>query len=787
MKFRCPKQDLIRMLFLSILVSFTLNQKAISQNEESQFDELINEGNFENAIEIGNQLLEKQQENPNLNFKIGYCYMNIPLKKNQAIQFLEKADDIFKKSNSQTPTAFETRFYLGQAYHKTYNFDKAIDVFNQMKTEIKNKEMQDAIDEEIAQCYTGKLLVQQPVKMQVTNIGISINSAFADHSPVLSADESVLIFTSRRKRFEKEVENPDGQYNEDIYISDFNENKWSQPKSISKNINSEAHEASIGISADGQQLLIYSEADGGTISISTLMGDEWSAPVNLGANINTRYRETHASMSAEGNYIYFTSDRPGGYGGMDIYVSTKQPNGSWGKAVNLGPGINTEKDEEGPFIHHDGVTLYFSSKGHETMGGYDIFMSQKNDFGTWTKPENLGYPVNTTEDDVFFVMTADGKRAYFASYREGGLGGLDIYMMGLPEAKEKPVTIVKGEIAACKAEIGNVQIKVFESGRDSIIGLYKPNSKTGKYLFILTRGKKYEAVYEIAGKENHRERFEIAQDEDFQIIYKHIDLKGIEPCNEYVGRNEEEQVIASDNIGTEEDNGFTTIENIMFKVNTADIGHFSENIQKLAKYLKNNSGVKVEIVGFADTQGPEIYNFNLSQKRAQTIYNYLIKEGVNKKQLSYKGVGIKNQITINNYQDGSYVWQSLPYNRRVEFKVIDDPTEKLQIKTFKIPKIYDINKQETLTNDDFKEYEKIFTIQVGAFSKPIGVDYFKNLKNIQMYYSGKLYHYTVGEFESVEKASEELKRIYDLGYKDAFIRTLAFYFPKNLDKQISEK
>jgi Tol biopolymer transport system component len=510
-------------------------QNLISQETNNSLDELINAGNFDEAIQLCKGLLDDKPDDPILNFKVGYCYLNTILNKSKATLYLEKSVDLFKEINSQNILATEAKFYLGKSYHKNYDFEKAIDLFQVLRKEVKNKEMLLAIEEEIQQCNYGLQYRQHPVSMQITNMGNIINSSYSDHSPVVSADESVLIFTSRRKQFENELVKPDGQYNEDIYISNFNGEKWSAPKSISENINTEAHEASIGLSPDGQQLLIYRDLDGGTILVSNLIGNEWTTPASLGNNINTRYRETHATISADNKHLFFTSDRPGGFGGLDIYQSDMQPDGKWGKAVNLGPTVNTAKDEEGPYIHPDGITLYFSSKGHETMGGFDIFSCTKNEFGTWGKPENLGYPVNTTEDDAFITTTPDGKRAYFASYREGGHGYTDIYMMGLPEAEEKPVTVVKGVVAGCKSDIQKVQIFVYDSARSEMIGIYKPNSLTGKYLFVLTRGKNYEAVFQIDGKEVHVEDFHISNNADYQVIYKLIELKAQDPCNEYVG------------------------------------------------------------------------------------------------------------------------------------------------------------------------------------------------------------------------------------------------------------
>ncbi len=769
------------MSFKNVLFSIVFilsSQNAISQEINSKLDELINEGNFEGAIQLSKGLLEDKPNDPILNFKIGYCYLNTVLKKSQAIAYLQKSVDIFEQSNSQNVLAIEAKFYLGKSYHKSYDFEKAIEVFQSMKAEVKNKEMLTAIEDEIQECNYGIQYKLHPINIQITNLGDSINSKYSDHSPVVTADESVLIFTSRRKQFEGEKAKPDGQYNEDIYISNFNGKNWSSPKGISTLINTEAHEASISLSPDGQQLLIYRDLEEGSILVSNLIGDKWSKPVSLGNNINTRYRETHATISTDNKHLYFTSDRPGGFGGLDIYQSDRQSDGSWGKAINLGPTINTAKDEEGPFIHPDGITLYFSSKGHETMGGFDIFTSKKNEFGTWSKAENLGYPVNTTEDDAFFNTTPDGKRAYFASYRDEGFGNTDIYMMGLPEAEEKPVTIVKGIVTACKSEIGNVQILIYDSANNEAVGIYKPNSITGKYLFILTRGKNYKAVYQMNDKEVHVENFHISDSADYQVIYKPIEMKTQKPCNEYVGIVN--PIIKSfQDSDLYEDKNKSIIENILFKINNAEVSYFKTNLLKLTSYLKTNPTTKIEIIGYSDTQGPETYNLKLSKQRAQSVYDFITKHGVNPDQITYRGDGEKNQLTINNYKDGSYVWQSLPYNRRVEFKIQSDTTNQLIIKQINIPEVYLIEKGE-IEKVNISEYDSIFTIQIGAFSKPVSGDYFKKLKNIQMYFTGNYYKYTYGEYNSEDKASNELKYIYNLGYTDAFIRRISYYFPKKL-------
>ncbi len=761
------------------LLSFLfLSGFLFAQNENERLDLLIDEGNFDEAIQLGAALLKDQPDNPELNFKLGYSYLMTALRKPKSIPYLEKAVNLMS-SQSKKPNGlfFESKFYLGKAYHYNYEFKKAINLFNRLLETTKNKELTAAINREIDQCKVGIKLMREPVKMQINNLGENINSEYSDHSPVVSADESVMIFTSRRKRYEGEQLEEDGQYNEDIYISYNEGNSWQKAKGISMNINTDAHEATISISPDGSQLFIYGSEDAGTILVSYLTGDQWSVPMPLGPNINTKYRETHASMSADGKYLYFTSDRPGGYGGLDIYVSEKQEDGTWGPATNLGPGINTEFDEEGPFIHPDGISLYFSSKGHETMGGFDIFQSKKNEFGTWTLPENMGYPINTIDDDVFITLTPDGKRSYFSSYREDGFGSTDIYMMALPEAEEKPVTVVKGKVVTCAKQSNDVEITVYDSENDDLLGLYKPNSRTGKYLFILPRGRNYYAIYEVNGEEKHQEEFFISDNAEFQVIYKTISLIKGTPCEELAQNNNQNPDKNQDLYALwEQEKGVTVVENVIFRVNSSQYESFKSNLNKLADYLKNNPDTKIQIIGYSDTQGPEAYNLKLSKKRAKVVADYLLNKGVNEAQISYRGDGFKTQVSINKYKDGSYVWESLPYNRRVEFEILQDKKNKLKIVPVRIPVLYRPDVKFDEVKEELVRLDSIYIIQLGAYSKPVQREIFSGVKDVQMYYTGKLYKYASGQFKSLEEAQKELEKIRALGFRDAYIRKMSEYY-----------
>jgi outer membrane protein OmpA-like peptidoglycan-associated protein len=497
-----------KFLFFLIILFF---HNSYAQRHSKDFDikflqaeRLIEKGDFHSAIIIYKELLEQEPDNANLNFKMGYCYLNTVLEKDKAIKYLEKAvTDIEKNADSGNPdelaAPIEAWYFLAKAYHHNYQFEKAIEILDSLKISFPNykKEFIENIDELVEYCKNGIELMKYPIQMQITNLGSTINTEYDEHSPVFTADESTLIFTSKRKSDIHQAKTDDGQYYEDIYISHkLPDGQWTEPIPISQNINTKNHEASIGLSPDGQELYIYKDEStflnprNGNIYVSYLKGSEWTIPEKI--SINTKYNENHASISADGQELFFTSDRPGGYGGMDIYVSKRLPNGQWGIPINLGPKINTSKDEISPFIHPDGVTLFFSSKGHNSMGGFDIFYAIRDDNNEWNKPTNLGYPINTPNDDAFYVPTPDGVRAYYASQQTGGIGRNDLYIITLPKSEEKLLTVMTGYITLGNNQIPeNVVITVTDEQTGKLIGTYTPNSKTGKYLFILKSGKRY--------------------------------------------------------------------------------------------------------------------------------------------------------------------------------------------------------------------------------------------------------------------------------------------------------
>lgn len=402
-----------------------------SQDSMVKGDHAYNKKDYETAIKNYLVAIQGQPDNPELNFKLGMSYL-YTLTKSKAAAYLEKA---YQMKPEVDP---DIDYHLGMAYQNNHQFGLARKHFEEFKR--KNKKLADIVNEKLQQCIMGDSLVRKPIPVTITNFGPNINSNFHDYSPIISADGNTLIYTSNRTTDNYKIKS--GTNFEDIFISHRNGSDWSTPEKISPHINIKYHDAAASLSPDGKTLFLYYEAGAGDIYTSTMEeGGKWTKPEPLkGINMPT-FWETSACVSADGKKLFFTSNRPGGRGELDIYMSTLDSKGNWGKPVNLGKSINTSGNEDSPFIHPDGVTLYFSSDGHPSIGSTDIFKSVYKD-GRWTKPVNLGYPINTIEYDGFFTVSADKKTGYFSAMRTEGFGEADLYKV---EFKEQPKPVIEEE------------------------------------------------------------------------------------------------------------------------------------------------------------------------------------------------------------------------------------------------------------------------------------------------------------------------------------------------------
>jgi len=532
-------------LFFSLLLIAISSKISFSQSKTDyrqnfvEGNKLILEGNYSQALNCFKKAYQIDSLNYNINFKMGFCYLKTSTEKSKSLRYMESAiPGATTKYNDIDPmeksAPFTTYYYYAQALHINYKFDEAIASYEKFKLYFKDKENEFVkdVDRQIEMCNNAKMLVPAPLNVIIETMGDTINSVYSDHSPVISANEKTLIFTSRRAGGTSDNLTIEGDYYEDIYVSyKKDEKNWTTPVSISKNINTQTHEASIGLTADGQTILIYKDVNGGDIYYSNLEGDDWTFPLPMGSDINTPNYETSACLSPDGNTLYFVSDRKeGSLGGKDIWKCTKLPNGKWGLAQNVGAPINTIYDEESPFIHPSGNVLFFSSKGHKSIGNYDIFFSNFNENAGWEEPINIGYPINTPDDDVSYVTSPDGKRGYYASSsRPDGIGEKDIYIITIPERKEQPLVLIKGMVVPIEGQKIPEDLEIIVSNNETgiITGIYKPLLRDGSFTIIIPPGSNYTLSYQKDGEEFYKELMDVPADAAYQEIEKEVILNPV--------------------------------------------------------------------------------------------------------------------------------------------------------------------------------------------------------------------------------------------------------------------
>lgn len=475
----------------------------------------------------------------------------------------------------------------------------------------------------------------------VVNIS-KVNSKYIEHSPLISADEKMMFFTSRRPTGNPKDVDEYGRSYEDIYYSVKDKNGiWKEAKNIGLPINTKHHDATIGLSNDGKKLYIYDgRRNGGDILVS-YFDSTWSKPIPLPSPINTKYQETAISFSPDGKTAYFVSNRPNGVGGKDIWKANVTKDGKYKNVKVLSETINTIYDERAVFIHPDGKTMYFSSEGHLSMGGFDIFKSIKGEDGQWGAPVNIGYPVNTTGDDVFFVTSADNKRGYFSSLKLNSKGEQDIYMYVFPEEDDEIETIiVRGQIKDSNSKnpiAGSIVFTDTDTGKEIKI---TSDPKTGEFLASIPKGKNYAVNITADGYTLLSESINPNNNQNKDFLLD-LDMNKQSACKPIV------------------------LKNIWFEFDKADLKEASfAELNQLRDFLEGCDQYNIEITGFTCNLGSQQYNALLSERRAKSVANYLISKGISKERITTKGVGPDKPIASNNTREGRIK------NRRVEFQLI---------------------------------------------------------------------------------------------------------------------
>ncbi len=538
-------QLVIFFLFLSVL-SASGQTKTKKELEEDAYNAL-NDEDYGAAYEKFDALNAKYPKEFNYKLNLGISALRNPERK-------ERALEIFTELKKDVPKFTDVEYFIGKAQHANYKFDEAIvtlEAFVKENASSLKKEHKAMVEDAkltITNCNNGKQLIAGKIIADIVNIGAPINTDEEQYVPVITTDESIMFFTYSGKqsiggKLNSNLE-PDlieGRFNEDVYVAYKRpDNKYAEPIGIDA-INTKGNDAAIAISPNGQVLFtFYSDSkNSGDIAMSKLVGDEFTKPELLNKNINSDSWEGSCSISADGRYLYFASERPGGYGGRDIWISEKT-DGDWGPAKNMGPAINTPLDDDAPFIHPDGITLFVSSKGHMSIGGYDIMFSIKRD-NEWTTPKSMGLPLNTTEDDRYYVINSKGDRGYFSSNRasSSGKGKNDIYTVTPGILGEKPViALLKGTVYANdqpiearieiirnipKDQYTKEELEILSQNEISadgrlVVGTYYSNSVSGKYLTTIKPG----AIYKVRVSADKYESVEEDLDVEKITEYKEI-------------------------------------------------------------------------------------------------------------------------------------------------------------------------------------------------------------------------------------------------------------------------
>jgi len=633
---------------------------------------------------------EADPNNVRANYMAGSTYLQTT-EKAKATKYLLRAYQI------DSDYKFDLLYSIGRAFQYGYEFDNAIEYYQKYKQKLESstgytgpdKTSLDEVSRRIDESNTGKRLMEDPVNYSITNLGTAINSELWDYAPSINADETVMIFTSRRGPDQGNLnENvfDDNFFYEDIFISRKSGGEWQEAENIGPVVNTKYHDSNLGFSPDGKTLYIYSDEGNGDIYYTNnLSEDTWSEPLGLSENINSSgYNEKSVSQSADGNTLFFASNRPGGNGGFDIYFSTKNRKGEWGPSKNVGSVVNTEGDEDGPFIQFDGKTLYFSSTAHEGMGGFDIFKSEYDSAsGEWSNPENLGYPLNTPDDDIYFVMTKDGKTGYYATVREEGMGYNDIYRVKIGGSEDdsdeklasKEANVDEGEKSK---EENNVKAVDVEKAPDNEVQTGAPvklmvrvvDARSNEVINanVKLKGQEDNITVPAESTNNGIYTYVVVRDEATNFMLS-ADKPGYIFANKKItipaSKGEEQTVRQTLSLRKPEVGTSKTLRNIFFEFGKATFTSESyEELNKMVSFLEANPEVNVEIAGHTDNIGSDAVNKKLSQQRANKVVNYLTDKGIDRRRLNAVGYGEERPIVSN---DDEVMGREI--NRRVEFIV----------------------------------------------------------------------------------------------------------------------
>ena len=722
-------------MLLFLAAGTTLNGQYTKEFKRIFFDAdyLMETGFYEEAFNRYKNLLTLDPGNSNILFHCGACCLNIPGNEKQAISYLKEAAEgvtlnYKEKSHKEPGAPILTYFMLGQAYHLNNQFTEALSQYTEY-LEIGSKQDQVQLDYarmQMEACERAASIGRTHPSFEFQGVLDHFEDDLPSCSnPVISGDGNILIFL---------VDYPSDKK---IMMTTRTDSVWSRPKVINSEIGMVGETYPVSLSHDGKDLYLvhkfYSHSD---IFVSHLNGKRWSEAEALGYQINGRTSENHASISRDGQSLYFTSDVRGGYGSFDIYVSHFTEKGEWGDPVNLGPTINTPFEEYTPFISNNDSILFFSSQGHATIGGADVFHSSLQSNGTWSEPENLGYPVNTTGDDLFFNPGWDEFESYYAVRREDDPTSSTINMALKIEYEEEelladlidtPESPVETETATSLPE----EVVVVTEAQ-----LIEPPN-TDEIEMVLNQRE--------PGVETDPEPVEIPVETTFVT-------QSSDPVETPAFTNE-----------------LTTA--IPFLTNKYELGPAAQlEVERVAELMVYHPESTVELTGYTDFTGEEDFNMILSHYRAEKIAEYLEMRGIDRERIMLDGKGESDPLAINSYSDGSDAMLGRYLNRTVKVRILGKLPIDAKLSGLYIP----VNLMPTEDGTTEKEYH--YTIQLIATRMPILEPRFEDIGDISEYIcKDGYYRYTTNSFRTFQEARRRLLRLRKRGYPDAYIQTREWY------------
>ncbi|GAA4440627.1 OmpA family protein [Pontibacter saemangeumensis] len=616
-------------------------------------NKFFNKENYRAALPAYEEVLAKDPDNAQALYRAGISYLTFD--KEKAADYLYRAQKL--KPNIDK----ELHYWLGRVDHINYRFDSAIEHFQAYQKEIprRNEYRREEVAQLIQHARNAKREVANPKDVFVRNLGGTVNTAFSEHSPVISSDYNYLLFTSRSEASTGGKAAQDGEYFEDIFETNrLGEDEWEKPRIVSGALNSPGHDASIQLFDNDTKLLLYQSVNNGDIMVSERQSDgSWGAPKSISDKVNTRDFESDAYITPDGKTLYYSTSHYSENGDLDLYMIQRDNNGNWGTPKSLGRAINTPFDEDSPFLASDG-TLYYSSRGNNSMGGYDIFAARYDSVANRRgRPENLGAPINTPDDDTYYRLAPDGSYAYLSSYRIGGYGEKDIYTINYIRN-----AALNGQVFTKADSIPIPGVELVFNGLQadkrpiSYRDVTKPDS--GAYAVQVLSGRKYQVQLSRDG--------EVIETQEIEVPVVVSDTTAITQ-NFYIEFVDTTGVLAGGTFAMEPVY-FDTDEYILRPEST-------QELDSIARIMKANPNINISIEGHADARASDEYNLTLGQNRADAAYDYLVGKGISPKRLVTVTYGERRPAVPNTSEE------NMQLNRRTEFKVLprqDDANQTVQ-------------------------------------------------------------------------------------------------------------